>query len=79
MAPCCGPATRHLPLYVRWMVLRDQLRAGQLVSNSYMLASGQPLIERFLHEGPQPDPTRKGLPHIASPIPVQLSLRLTSP
>jgi transposase-like protein len=71
MAPFCGPATRHLPLYVGWMVLRDQLRGAE--------AGGQPLLERFLRHGRQVDLTRKKLPDLASPIPVQLSLPLPIP
>ena len=79
MAPFCGPATRHLPLYVGWMVLRDQLRAGQPLQNLHTLASGRPLLERFLRHGRQADLTRGKLPDLVSPIPVQLSLPLTTP
>jgi hypothetical protein len=34
-------------------VLRDQLRAGELVKNSYKLDGGRPLLERFLRQGRQ--------------------------
>jgi hypothetical protein len=56
------------------MVLRDQLRAGELVKNSYTLDGGRPLLERFIRHGRHADLTRKKLPGLVSP-----TLRLIDP
>jgi hypothetical protein len=55
-------------------VLRDQLRAGELVKNSYTLDGGRPLLERFIRHGRHADLTRKKLPGLVSP-----TLRLIDP
>ena len=38
--PFCNPATKHLPLYVGWMVFKDGLRGST--------PTGNPLAERLL-------------------------------
>lgn len=59
MRPFRGPSTRYLPLYVGWMVFRDQQRGKERVGN--------PLIERLIGVGRQPDTTRRQLPPLVAP------------
>ncbi len=58
MRPFRGPGTRHLPLYVGWMLLRDRPSKE---------TDGSPLLERFVRHGRHPDLTRKGAQPLASP------------
>ena len=59
MRPFRGPGTRHLPLYIGWMLLRDQ---------PDLETDGSPLLEHVMRYGGHADLTRQKNQPLASPL-----------